>query len=135
LHHIGPDEAATISQHCATHDLHCNQTIQQTIYFKDILPASWAIEINPELQPKTIPSLKIHLRTSQSDQLYHLRAIIYTGSQHFTARLIIGNTIWNYDSAKNNGRPYFYEKIGKEWNTEQLLHYERRNMYQLIYGS
>lgn len=109
-------------------------TIQQTICFDSTLPPSWTIEINPGLQPKTVPSLNLHLRTVQSDQLYHLKAIIYTESQHFTAQLFIHDTIWNYDSAKNNGRPYFYTKTSMEWNTEQLIHYEGRDMYLLIYG-
>ena len=137
LSNIGDNEAAAIVHACTMHQLHCNQTIQQTLCFESVLPPSWAIEINPELQPQTIPLLKLYLRTVQAEQWYHLRAIIYVGSQHFTARLFIGDTIWNYDGAKNNGRPYFYMKIvtSGEWNAEQLLQYDGRNMYLLIYGS
>jgi PIF1-like helicase len=137
LTNIGHNEAATILDHCTMHQLHCNQTIQQTICFENMLPTSWAIEINPELRPVTIPSLKLNLRTVQGEQQYHLRAIIYVGGQHFTARLFIGDTIWNYDSAKKKGRPYFNTNIMTcgEWNPEQLLQYDGRNMYLLIYGS
>jgi hypothetical protein len=136
LNQIGPNEAAVISQHGTPHELHCNHAIQQTIYFENNLPSSWTIEINPQLQPKTIPALTLQLRTSRGEQSYYLRTIIYTGSQHFTARLIIEGSIWNYDSAKNNGKPYFCTTTGSsEWSAEQLLHYEGRDMYQLIYSS
>ena len=128
----------SVNATCTTSETWIKLLLQHALRHIELndLPPSWTIEINPHLQPKTIPSLKMHLRTSHSEQLYYLRAIIYTGSQHFTARLIIDDMIWNYDSAKNNGRPYLYTMTSNsEWNAEQLLHYEGRDMYQLIYGS
>lgn len=67
LNDIGPNDAAIVSHHSTIHNLHCNQNIQQTIWFENLLPPSWTIEINPELHPKTVPSLKLHLRTVHSD--------------------------------------------------------------------
>jgi hypothetical protein len=136
LHHVAQHDTTIILQHHNTHESLCDKAIKQFIYFEKRLPPSWTIEINPQLQPKTIPSLKLYLRTSQGEQLFYLRAIIYTGNQHFTARLIIGSSIWNYDGAKNDGKPYFYtETSNSEWRAEHLLRYEERDMYQLIYGS
>jgi hypothetical protein len=73
--HVAQHDTIRILQHYNIHESLCGQTIQQTLYFQNSLPSSWTIEINPQLQPKT----------SQGEQLYYLRAIIYTGNQHFIA--------------------------------------------------
>jgi hypothetical protein len=75
LHHVAQHDTTIILQHHNTHESLCDKAIKQFIYFEKRLPPSWTIEINPQLQPKT----------SQGEQLYYLRAIIYTGNQHFTA--------------------------------------------------
>ncbi|KAF6745859.1 hypothetical protein DFP72DRAFT_785879, partial [Ephemerocybe angulata] len=35
---------------------------------------------------------------------YNLRAIVYLGAYHYTARIIHRNTVWEYDGQLNNGR-------------------------------
>jgi hypothetical protein len=93
------------------------------------------LEINPLLLPRTLPSLKFKLKTHSGYQWFNLRAIIYVGSLHFTMRFIVNNVIWNYDGAKNNGQPYFEGNIDTpDWTAHQLLTFEGRDMYLLIYG-
>jgi hypothetical protein len=119
----------------ANHATHCNGVLHHSIEFQDYLPPAWTLEINPLLQPKTIPSLNFFLKTTKGNQLFSLRAIIYMGSQHFTARFISNHNIWNYDGAKNNGQPYFENNTSNDnWRAEQLLTFEGRDMYLLIYG-
>ena len=125
-----------ITNQCfGNHASHCNEVLHHSIQFQDYLPPAWTLEINPLLQPKTIPTLYFFLKTTNGNQLYSLRAIIYTGSQHFTARFISNSNIWNYDGAKNNGQPYFENNTSNDnWRAEQLLTFEGRDMYLLIYG-
>jgi hypothetical protein len=133
--HFNNASTTAINQISAEHQMHCNQDLEQTMAFQDHLLPSWTLEINPSLLPKTIPTMRFMLETSSGKQWYTLRAIIYTGNIHFTTRFIIENIVWNYDGAKNNGQPYFESHIDEsDWSTEQLLIFEGRDMYLLIYG-
>ena len=68
-------------------------------------PPLLTFEVMPNTVPKTIPSQTITFHTQHSNIHYKLRAVIYYGNFHFTARLIHDNIFWIYDSQKNNGHP------------------------------
>jgi len=117
------------------HHINCSQFLDHSIQFCDHLLPSWTLEINPLLLPKTLPSLRFRLKTCSGYQWFNLRAIIYTGSLHFTVHFIVNNIIWNYGGAKNNGQSYFEGNIDTpQWTAQQLLTFEGRDMYLLIYG-
>ena len=63
-------------------------------------------EIAPAIVPLHVPKIKIKIRKRDTFVEYYLRAIIYLGNFHFTARLIDAcQRVWIYDSQKNDGNP------------------------------
>jgi hypothetical protein len=51
------------------------------------------------------PSQTLVLPCQDGGVIYQLKGIVYVGGQHFSARLITDDCIWNYDGQMNAGYP------------------------------
>ena len=69
--------------------------------------------------PSIFPSWNIEIPSMNS---YRLSAIVYLGSYHFTARLVLENgSVWKYDGKSNNGIPIF--EFGAQKTDSELSHF------------
>jgi PIF1-like helicase len=70
-------------------------------------PPLLKFEITPGIHPAVDPSITIHIPGPQRLECYTLRAIIYLGGFHFTARMLDSHdNIWSYDGRQNKGFPW-----------------------------
>ena len=69
-------------------------------------PPLLVIEVSPGMVPTPVPCAVLKVPGTQKEANYALRAVIYLGNFHFTAKLIDNNgQIWAYDGKKNGGIP------------------------------
>lgn len=85
-------------------------------------PPILIFEAPPDTTPSVCPNPTILLPVINSEQPYYLRGIIYHGGNHFTARLVAHDKIWNYDSQLNNGVPTIDEQCRDLANPSHLRH-------------
>lgn len=134
LRHAMPATNQIIQSTLDSHGNACSATPSSMIMF-DSLPPSLILETLPGLKPKVIPDIEITLKSELFQKQYYLRGVVYSGSVHFTARLLDQQSVWNYDGAKNGGKPYLESTLNDTtWNCRRLLTFEEREMQFLIYG-
>ena len=93
------------TQNPVIHHNNCYDNRSSSHVYVDNPPPLLTFEVTPNTVPKIIPSQTITFQTQNSNTHYKLRAVIYHGNFHFTARLIQNEIFWMYDSQKNNGHP------------------------------
>ena len=112
--------------------LNCNFLLQTEVVMMS-KPPYLHFEISPEMTNKIAPSTTFSLIDQNLTQtIYHLRAIIYLGQSHFTARLITANgLIWAYDSQCNNAIPLLEQAISH--TSSELNKFQNRTAYIYVY--
>ena len=94
-------------------------------------PPLLMFDVTPNTSPKPIPSQTISFNTQFSNTIYKLRAIIYYGDFHFTARLIHNDNFWTYDGQINNGYPSQEQFLPHVdiFHTITTLHHRHAHLY------
>jgi hypothetical protein len=122
-----------------THSPACSSPSSTCQIFVNDPPPFLTFEIAPDTVPLHIPSRTFHMSSSTSgssfDHEYHLRAIIYHGDYHFTARLFDQfDGIWTYDGQKNEGFPSPEFTWSECDNFHKLTSLEGRNGHIYLYA-
>jgi hypothetical protein len=119
-----------------SHSTNCtNFSNSHEIYMNNV-PSLLFFETAPDTIPIHILCMKLNIKTCTlniSTSQYILRAIIYNGSFHFTARLFDPHqNVWTYDSQKNDGFPS-PESISNE-ELQNFLTLDGRSAHIYIYS-
>ena len=117
-----------------THNTVCNPCLFVTHIYVDKPSPLLKFEITPGTVPIPIPSRTISLQTFDSSITYNLRAIIYLGNFHFTARLFHAEDIWIYDGQKNDGYPSQKRSWSSISNLHDLTTLELRDAHIYVYS-
>jgi hypothetical protein len=98
------------------------------------MPPTWLwFEVWNEVVPKTIPTISLNLSTSSGNVLYHLTAIIYSGTNHFTCSFLDSElNLWFHDGQKNNGNPQLLGKFS-DVNELDFIELNGRTAHVFIY--
>ncbi|KAG1844465.1 hypothetical protein F4604DRAFT_1689088 [Suillus subluteus] len=80
-----------------------------------------------------LPSVTLILPSRDLDATYHLRAILYSGSHHFTARMFFGGLMWMYDGRVNGGCPIPNSPGPVDSDAQYLSHLDGRAAHILVY--
>jgi hypothetical protein len=133
-HHAPLASKLSIESSLKNHHQQCSVVPKQELLYDFLLP-SLIIEIDPTMIPSTYIIPEVYLQSVQGSEKYTLRSIIYSGQNHFTARLLDNMTIWNYDGAENNGSPQYYGALESiSWPDSNLASFNGRHMHILLYG-
>jgi Helitron helicase-like domain at N-terminus/AAA domain len=107
--------AQLTSYHGALHRIctQCEDVSQQTVILQLVSPAPLIVIHTQSLAPRLQPSLTFQLPTDADpdDVKYMLVGIIYYGSNHFTARMLLEDGCWEYDGM--HGRPVFAGRVSE----------------------
>lgn len=85
------------------------------------------------LHLKIEPSREFQVPSTCGVARYSLKAIIYLGDNHFSARFCAEGKIWNYDGQVNGGVPYM-EPTLSDVDLCMQLHFAQRDAHLLIYA-
>jgi len=101
-------------------------------------PPLLVVEVTPETRPLVIPSMMLDVPGPRDTKRYLLRAIIYLGRFHFSARMIDSErNIWSYDGRINGGIPWIAHGCESTKNIvdrEALVTFDGRAAYLYIYA-
>jgi hypothetical protein len=101
-------------------------------------PPLLTIEVTPGTYPTVLPSMTLKIPGPQRVENYTLRAVIYLGQFHFTARMFdLQGNVWSHDGRKNNGRPWLDNSCGSSTNgidRERITTFDGRSAYLYLYS-
>jgi hypothetical protein len=80
---------------------------------------------------EVVPSDTLVLPSQNDSARYKLKGIVYSGSAHFTARLIGDDMTWTYDGQLNDGHPHAENVFSK---SAQLHELDGRQAHICIYA-
>jgi hypothetical protein len=96
-------------------------------------PAVLFFEVVSTTSCTFMPSVTLTIPSHGMDAIYDLRAIVYSGNQHFTARMIFSGQTWNYDGRLNSGCPIACSARPSESNYQYLSHFDGRAAHIFVY--
>jgi hypothetical protein len=101
-------------------------------------PPLLVVEVTPETLPLVFPSMMLDVPGPHDTKRHLLRAIIYLGHFHFTARMIDSErNIWSYDGCRNGGIPWIdhgCKSTESAMDREALVTFDGRAAYLYIYA-
>jgi len=107
------------------------------VYVHDA-PPLLVFEIVPGTLPMHIPTKVLNVAYSHGVNIYSLRAIVYLGQFHFTARLLDKQGgIWRYDGRENGGTPSregSWSAIDETAQSHALTSLDGRSAHLYVYG-
>jgi hypothetical protein len=80
---------------------------------------------------EVVPSDTLVLPSQNDSARYKLKGIVYSGSAHFTARLIGDDMTWTYDGQLNDGHPHAENVFSK---SAQLHELDGRQAHICVYA-
>ena len=129
------DTKTKVSNHLFVHNTCCTSSSTTSYSFIDNPPPLLSFEIAPATVPTHVPNNHIQIRKSNGHIRYYLRAIIYYGNFHFTARFIdTQRHLWAYDSQQNNSNPLHEKSSFDTSNLQYLTTLDGRIAHVYVYA-